>query len=759
MHNSSLSTCTSMALLLTGTVSAADASDRNLCRNGDFADGLTGWTLTAPSLRRTNIVPAQAGPYRKALHLELQPPAGGKSWSIVMHTALAGFIGKGHRLALKAWMRSPQSLQVLGFLEVPKPPWAKSIGRTVSLSPRWREVTFSGQAVADYGPGEATLGFHLGYGKGVIEIAGVRLFDLDAPAGGPARPSLDKPESLIANGDFGGPLKTHWRWFPDDRVEAKRAGPGPDGLAQCVRLEVKPAPGADPWSIQFAQGCRGLVLPKEVVRFRAWVRSSQRARVAFVVEEAKAPYRKSIFQMVRLGPEWKSVVFAGVAERTFKPGELQAKLFLGYDPGTVEIAGVRVENVGMTPLDRIEQTIDYWGGRKPSDAWRAAAQERIERIRKGELVVRVMDAAGRPAPGAAVTVRQRRHFFRFGTCVPAARLVDRDNPDNVRFQREVERLYNTVTFENDLKWRMMSPQRLATVAKALAWLEARHIAVRGHCLLWGAYRHLPPSTGKLRGRALLEACRAHVLDYAGRMRGKVYVWDVVNEAATNVELWNEIGWKNFPESFRWTRSADPNVLLSYNDYGIVDDTRPRQRAKVRERIQYLLDNGAPLDVLGVQAHMRVPLTPIRRVLEILDEWAAFGKSIEITEFDLGCRNDRVHAAYVRDFMTAVFSHPKVTAFIMWGFWKGSHWRGNEGGAMFRRDWSKRPAQTAWEDLVFRQWWTNWTGRTGSDGRAAVRAFYGTYDVRAEVAGKTAHGAVRLEPGAEGRAEVVLRLGR
>jgi len=296
-----------------------------------------------------------------------------------------------------------------------------------------------------------------------------------------------------------------------------------------------------------------------------------------------------------------------------------------------------------------------------------------------------------------------------------------------------------------------------TVAKALAWLRARHIEVRGHCLLWGAYRHLPPSAAKLRGRALLDACREHVLDYARRMRGKVYVWDVVNEAATNVELWKEIGWENFPGAFRWTRGADPNVLLSYNDYGIVDDNRPRQRAKVRKRIQYLLDHRAPLDVLGIQAHMRIPMTPMERVLEILDEWAAFGKSVEITEFDLGCRDDRVHAAYVRDFMTAVFSHPKVTAFIMWGFWEGSHWRGGEGGAMFRRDWSKRPAQEAWEDLVFRQWWTDWKGRTRDDGRVTLRAFYGNYEVTAETVGKTIRRKVRLEPGTGGPLEVVLRI--
>jgi hypothetical protein len=106
-------------------------------------------------------------------------------------------------------------------------------------------------------------------------------------------------------------------------------------------------------------------------------------------------------------------------------------------------------------------------------------------------------------------------------------------------------------------------------------------------------------------------------------------------------------------------------------------------------------------------------------------------------------------------MTAVFSHPKMTAFIMWGFWEGSHWRAADGGAMFRRDWSRRPAVDVYEDLVFKQWWTKWHGRTDGKGTATLRAFYGQHKVTAEAGGKQVTATVQLVPGGAGA--VVLRL--
>jgi hypothetical protein len=44
-----------------------------------------------------------------------------------------------------------------------------------------------------------------------------------------------------------------------------------------------------------------------------------------------------------------------------------------------------------------------------------------------------------------------------------------------------------------------------------------------------------------------------------------------------------------------------------------------------------------------------------------------------------------------------------------------------------------PAADAYRDLVFREWWTRWSGRTDPQGKCRVRAFYGTH--RITVGGK------------------------
>ncbi len=252
------------------------------------------------------------------------------------------------------------------------------------------------------------------------------------------------------------------------------------------------------------------------------------------------------------------------------------------------------------------------------------------------------------------------------------------------------RLYNTVTFGNELKWEQMRPETRRTADEAVRWLKARDIALRGHNLLWGSYMFIPPPFNALRGDALLKACREHVTEYATWMKGNVYVWDVVNEAVTNTELWDEIGWDKFAECYRWAHAADPGALLCYNEYNIVQENS-EHRAKAAQRVRDLLKRKVPLDVLGIQGHMTTPLTPVDRVLEILDEWAALGKDLEITEFDLCLKDDKAHGEYVRDFMTAVFSHPKVKAFIIWGFWEGYHWHGpGRGDVPSRLEQAPRP---------------------------------------------------------------------
>jgi prepilin-type N-terminal cleavage/methylation domain-containing protein len=448
-------------------------------------------------------------------------------------------------------------------------------------------------------------------------------------------------------------------------------------------------------------------------------------------EMGKEPYTKYVREIVKLTPEWKEYRFLGYADRAFQPGESQFKFFLGYESGTFDIAGVRVENYGAAPENMFTTTVDWYGGAEVSDAWRKPALERIEKIRKGDLRVLVTDANGRPVPNVTVRVEQKRHHFRWGSAVVAGRLVDTTNRDNLRYQAEVKRLFNTVVFENDMKWPQSdnNPAGLARVDKAMEWLRANKIDVRGHNLVWGSEKYLPQSTVGMSAEQLKKVVEDRTRSFAERFKGQIYTWDVVNEAATNTSLWEKIGWEHFANTYKWAREADPNALLTYNDYNMVNESSgPNQRNVVKQRIQYLLDNGAPLDIIGDQAHMGVPLTPMSRVLEITDEFAKYGKRIEFTELDAGIKDDKVHGEYVRDFLIAAFSHPSVDAVIQWGFWENAHWRAKKaapcsaktGASVRRRKLTKTSCSISGGRAQ--------RAKSNAQGAYSTRAFHGAHTV-------------------------------
>jgi GH35 family endo-1,4-beta-xylanase len=528
----------------------------------------------------------------------------------------------------------------------------------------------------------------------------------------------------LADTDLTRAIGPRWRF---SQVQAERL-PGKDGRPS-MKLQFAPAAGAQPWDAVVHHPNDAAIREGDVVVFSAQAKSDSYSRIGVNYEQASEPHTKFLTQVVLLSPVWKEIRFAGKAPRNFASGEAQLSLFLGYGKGSVELANLQVVNLGQVDLAAVKQTLEPYGGAKNPDTWRAAARARIERIRKNDLTVRVVDSEGRPVRNASVRVNQTRHAFHFGTAAPVSRILG-ESEDDAKFRETLVRLFNTVTFENDLKWNSLVERNPERIDSAIDWLRSRDLAVRAHNLVWGSYRWLP---SELRDASAAESRRLveeRVRTAARRYRGRVYLWDVVNEAVSETDLWEKAGWDLFSDTFRWAREEDPDARLCYNDYNITEEAQvgPGHRLKAIELVKKLKADGAPVDVIGIQAHVSTPITPTVRVLEILDDLAKVVPHLEITEYDLGLADDKVHGEHMRDFLTACFSHPAVDGFVVWGFWEGSHWRAAESAAMFRRDWTARPAAMAWEDLVKRQWWTKASAPTNARGEARFRPFLGAHRV-------------------------------
>jgi endo-1,4-beta-xylanase len=133
--------------------------------------------------------------------------------------------------------------------------------------------------------------------------------------------------------------------------------------------------------------------------------------------------------------------------------------------------------------------------------------------------------------------------------------------------------------------------------------------------------------------------REHIHTVVGRYKGRVKVWDVVNEAladgnGTNVlrnSLWSEIIGPDFvAKAFQFAHEADPQAVLRYNDYGLEN---PAKRRRLLSLIRSLQEQKVPVHAIGSQAHVNVATT-FEAMDQSLTEMATLGLPIHITELDV-----------------------------------------------------------------------------------------------------------------------------
>jgi len=204
--------------------------------------------------------------------------------------------------------------------------------------------------------------------------------------------------------------------------------------------------------------------------------------------------------------------------------------------------------------------------------------------------------------------------------------------------------------------------------------------------------------------------------------------DLTNEPRTNQYFMKRGNPELVSDAFRLAHSIAPDIPLFINDYAILNGggVNTGNIEFYKNWIDDMQARDVPVGGIGFQAHFSADLTAPQRVYDIIEEFDRFGLPIHITEFDIDTLDEEAQADYTRDFLTVVFSHPRTEAFVMWGFWEGDHWK--PAGAMFRKDWSPKPNAAAWRDAVYGTFWTDEIVNSGASGLAALRGFYGDYDV-------------------------------
>ncbi len=327
-------------------------------------------------------------------------------------------------------------------------------------------------------------------------------------------------------------------------------------------------------------------------------------------------------------------------------------------------------------------------------------------------------AVMQPVAGSAETAPLRElaaaKKLRIGAAVSPIPLQDEE-----AYGETLAREFNLVTTENHFKFRHVHPKEELfnfTGAKTIIeFARAHDMDVRGHCLVWHGGDPKWLTEKRWRKDELKELLRKHIHTLVGEWRGRVDIWDVVNEAVGEDGGMRKTFWlKNLgPDyvdwAFEWAYESDPEAKLFYNDYG--GEGLNEKSDAIYEFVQALQERGVPFHGVGLQMHVSLDdYPPPKEVAANIHRLAALGLEVHITELDVSIEGEvtpeklEKQAEIYRQYMEVCVSEPGCTAFILWGFTDAHSWipkakPGKGAGLIFDKDYKPKPAYNALREVL------------------------------------------------------------
>ncbi|MGW4697909.1 endo-1,4-beta-xylanase [Kitasatospora cineracea] len=298
-------------------------------------------------------------------------------------------------------------------------------------------------------------------------------------------------------------------------------------------------------------------------------------------------------------------------------------------------------------------------------------------------------AAGATTLGAAAAGSNRY----FGTAVASGRLGDST------YSTVLDREFNMITPENEMKWDTVEPSRgsfnFGPGDSIVNHATAHGQRMRGHTLVW--HNQLPGWVGSIGdANTLRSVMDNHITQEMSHYKGKIYAWDVVNEAFADngtgqhrsSVFQNVLGNGFIEEAFRTARGVDPAAKLCYNDYSIEDWSSAKTQG-VYAMVKDFKSRGVPIDCVGFQSHFGSGGAPAS-FRTTLANFAALGVDVQLTELDIAQASASAYANAVQ----ACLDTARCTGVTVWGIRDSDSWRTGENPLLFDNNGNKKAAYTS-----------------------------------------------------------------
>lgn len=413
------------------------------------------------------------------------------------------------------------------------------------------------------------------------------------------------------------------------------------------------------------------------------------------------------------------------------------------------------------------------------EAWRVAAEARIDTNRKAALSISVRDANGLPLSGAEVSVRQTSRPFVFGGVLDLkifdGSSVNQPNVSTATYKARAVAMFDAFGLNNGLKPKQRSTNE-ALLPGFFAWAASVQRPVRGHLLIWPGQDHLSAEieTKTAQIEALVAARnsatdQATIANYNAQIetlkpglrtavdeeisgwaaKWDVFQWDVMNEPLSNTRLQAILG---DSEMVRWYQLAAANRVragapLLVNDFQIIAGRNDARIAPYKAVIDYLLANGAPLSGIGFQSRFKFQREDPALLYSRLEQFASynlplFGTEFEVVDNTTGGVNfvpsETLRAQMTEEVMTTYFSHPAVQGLFAWDFLTPG-----DSSALFDTNGTPKLNGLVWYYLSRIRYSTRSLLNTDAAGAVNLRAFKGDYEVVVRYGGSEVTRAISL----------------
>jgi len=245
---------------------------------------------------------------------------------------------------------------------------------------------------------------------------------------------------------------------------------------------------------------------------------------------------------------------------------------------------------------------------------------------------------------AATTLKDAfKDAFVVGSAVNDAIVSGRDAAS----QELLLRQFSSITAENVLKAGVVNPRpgvfNFAPADAFVEFGEKHHLSIVGHTLVWHnqtpAWFFQDAAGAPNTSAAQIERMRQHIEAVAGRYKGRIHAWDVVNEVIDNDGSYRKTTWVEavgngdelVKAAFRFASEHAPGAELYYNDFNA---WRPAKRDGIVRMVKMLKAAGIRIDGVGMQGHWGLNYPKTEYIEAAIDAFAALGVKVMITELDV-----------------------------------------------------------------------------------------------------------------------------